>query len=270
MPDALGGDARRPKSMTCGRSQPSPTMMCLLKTQGMRPPTSLQVSERLLGKWRDECRSRRPLRRRRFRFCAHACPTPCLASMHRRLPCSRHPWRLACVKQPALRALFCATHSDWERFDEIFDAYWRGGGMRQRQILSGAPGASRAPARRLAQAHVPQEALGLPDRIERRNDEGAEHAADGRGRREGASRAEVLSVTDLRHIADPDDGGDGTRSRRGSPATTGAQFRLAAGKQAPGRRLDDLRRTIHRNVSHGGTLIDLARRALHRSSRCGL
>ena len=41
--------------------------------------------------------------------------------------------------KPALRALFCATHSDWERFDEIFDAYWRGEGMRQRQILSAAP-----------------------------------------------------------------------------------------------------------------------------------
>ena len=24
--------------------------------------------------------------------------------------------------KPALRALFCATHSDWERFDEVFDA----------------------------------------------------------------------------------------------------------------------------------------------------
>ena len=28
--------------------------------------------------------------------------------------------------KPALRALFCATHSDWERFDEIFDAYLAG------------------------------------------------------------------------------------------------------------------------------------------------
>jgi hypothetical protein len=28
--------------------------------------------------------------------------------------------------QSALRALFCATHSDWEKFDEIFDAFWRG------------------------------------------------------------------------------------------------------------------------------------------------
>ena len=32
--------------------------------------------------------------------------------------------------KPALRALFCATHSDWERFDEVFDAYWGGRHMR--------------------------------------------------------------------------------------------------------------------------------------------
>jgi uncharacterized protein len=159
--------------------------------------------------------------------------------------------------KPALRALFCATHSDWQRFDEIFDAYWRGEGMRQWQILSGAPGASQRPARRLAQAHVPQEALGLPDRVERRSDERAERTADGRGRREGASRAEVLSVTDLRHIADPDD----------VAATHALAARLARSMRARlvrreqvrrcGRRID-LRRTIHRNVSHGGTPIDLA------------
>ena len=58
--------------------------------------------------------------------------------------------------KPALRALFCATHSDWERFDEIFDAFWRGEGMRARQILSGAPGANKAAARKLAEAHVPR------------------------------------------------------------------------------------------------------------------
>src|SRR5580658_10373104 len=46
----------------------------------------------------------------------------------------------------ALRALFCATHSDWERFDEIFDAFWQGRHMRSRQVLSGAPIAGHAPA----------------------------------------------------------------------------------------------------------------------------
>src|SRR5262249_54511039 len=31
----------------------------------------------------------------------------------------------------AFRSLFCATHSDWERFDEIFDAHWLGFHMRR-------------------------------------------------------------------------------------------------------------------------------------------
>jgi len=159
--------------------------------------------------------------------------------------------------KPALRSLFCATHSDWQRFDEIFDAFWRGEGMRSRRILSGAPPAGHTPARKLAEAHVPQEALGLPDRVERRRDGNAESPADGRGRREGASRTELLTAADLRHVVDPDD----------VAATYALADRLARVMRARlvrreqirkrGRRLD-LRRTIHRNVSHGGTLLDLA------------
>ena len=158
--------------------------------------------------------------------------------------------------KPALRALFCATQSDWQRFDEIFDAFWRGRHMRQRQVLSGSPPAGHAPARRLAESHVPQGALGLPDHVQRRND-GGETPADGRGRREGASRVEALASTDLRHIVDPGD----------VAATHALAARLARVMRARlvrreqirrrGRRLD-LRRTIHRNVSHGGTLIELA------------
>jgi uncharacterized protein with von Willebrand factor type A (vWA) domain len=159
--------------------------------------------------------------------------------------------------KPALRALFCATHSDWQSFDDIFEAFWHGRGMRRRQNLSGSPSAPHAPARRLAEAHVPHDALGLPDHVERRADGDGENMADGRGRREGASRAEVLSTADLRHIVDPDD----------IAATHALAARLARVMRARlvrreqirkrGRRLD-LRRTIHRNVSHGGTPIDLA------------
>src|SRR5258708_29557490 len=54
--------------------------------------------------------------------------------------------------KPALRSLFCATHSDWERFDEIFESYWRGRGMRSVQTLGGTPTESRASLRRLAEA----------------------------------------------------------------------------------------------------------------------
>jgi len=159
--------------------------------------------------------------------------------------------------KPALRALFCATHSDWERFDEIFDAFWRGAGMRQRQILSGSPQAGRASPKKLAEAHVPEEARGLPHRVERRNEGDGDAAGEGRGRREGASSAESLSTTDLRQITDPAE----------IAATHALAARLARSMRARlvrreqvrrrGRRLD-LRRTIHRNVSHGGTLIELA------------
>ena len=160
--------------------------------------------------------------------------------------------------KPALRALFCATHSDWQRFDEIFDAFWQGRDMRQRQVLKGSPGQSPASApRRLAEAHVPKDALGLPDRVERRSDGDGDSAADGRGRREGASRVESLAATDLRHIVDPDEIA-ATHALAARLART-MRARLVRREQVRrrGRRLD-LRRTIHRNVSHGGTLIDLA------------
>ena len=158
--------------------------------------------------------------------------------------------------KPALRALFCATHSDWDRFDDIFDAFWRGQGMRSRQLLTQMSSMSRAPGQRLAEAKVPSEALKLPDHLERRSD-GNGQSADGRGRREGASRSENLMAVDLRHIVDPDE----------VAATHALAARLARIMRARllrreqirrrGPRLD-LRRTIHRNVSHGGTPIDLA------------
>jgi uncharacterized protein with von Willebrand factor type A (vWA) domain len=160
--------------------------------------------------------------------------------------------------KPALRALFCATHSDWERFDEIFDAFWQGRDMRQRHVLKGSSGQNPASApRRLAEAYVPKDALGLPDSVQRRNDVDGDSAADGRGRREGASRVESLAATDLRHIVDPDEIA-ATHALAARLART-MRARLVRREQVRrrGRRLD-LRRTIHRNVSHGGTLIELA------------
>jgi uncharacterized protein len=159
--------------------------------------------------------------------------------------------------RPALRALFCATHSDWQRFDDIFDAYWLGRGMRQARQITGTTSESRLSVKRMSEMAAPQGEPGLPDHVERRNDLESDIPQDGRGRREGASYGERLAATDLRHIVDPDD----------VAATHALAARLARSMRARlvrrqqvhrrGRRLD-LRRTIHRNVSHGGTPIDLA------------
>src|SRR5207244_5251545 len=104
----------------------------------------------------------------------------------------------------ALRSLFCATRSDWERFDEIFDAYWRGRGMRRVQTLSGTPAESRSPPRHLNVAGGAQEPAGEPDHIERRSGDDGDDAAHGRGRRAGATRAEHLAAADTRHGAHRD------------------------------------------------------------------
>ena len=169
------------------------------------------------------------------------------------LPVAARPAML----QAALRSLFCATHSDWERFDEIFDAFWRGHGLRQKRTLAGATSEAPAPLRRLAQAPVPQDRAGQPDRIERRDDGDVQDAGDGRGRRDGASRSENLASVDIRHIVDPDDIAQAHALAARLARAMRARLIRREQVRRRGRRLD-LRRTIHRSVSHGGTPVELA------------
>ncbi len=156
--------------------------------------------------------------------------------------------------QPALRALFCATHSDWERFDEIFAAYWLGRGNRVMRTVSGASSESPVSRKSLSQT-TPQGEMGAPDHVERRHGE-HDNPADGRGRREGASRAEALASADMRHIVNPEDLAE-AHALAGRLAKK-MRARLVRRQQVRrgGRRLD-LRRTIHRNISHGGTPVEL-------------
>ena len=158
--------------------------------------------------------------------------------------------------KPALRALFCATHSDWERFEEIFKAYWHGFGVSQARILAGTALESRTPARHLKDVGSPTGMPGLPDHLERRHDDG-NGAGDGRGKREGASRFESLASTDLRHIVDAADIAQTHALAVRLSRVMRARLVRREQVQWRGRRLD-LRRTIHRNVSHGGTLVELA------------
>ncbi len=157
--------------------------------------------------------------------------------------------------KPALRALFCATHSDWERFDEIFDAFWQARGVRQATTLAGTALESRAPARQLKDVGPRVGTPGLPDHVERRDEEG-DSPGDGRGKREGASRFENLSSADLRHIVDPADIAQTHALAERLARVMRARLVRRERARRRGRRLD-LRRTIHRSVSHGGTPLDL-------------
>ncbi len=157
--------------------------------------------------------------------------------------------------RPALRALLCSTHTDWERFDEIFDAYWRGRGVR-RVATAGTPSDSRRSRQGTTDAAAMQATAGRLDNMEQLETTGGD-AADRQERRRDAAAAERLAATDLRHVV------DATEIARVHALAERLAHRMRARlvrrtqARRRGRRLD-LRRTIHRSVSHGGTPIDLA------------
>jgi uncharacterized protein with von Willebrand factor type A (vWA) domain len=159
--------------------------------------------------------------------------------------------------RPALRALFCSRHSDWQKFDEIFDAWWTGRGMKSATRMSGAP--QKAPNGLQAVA-AGNRGLGdnqNADHVQR--GEGSEEAEVGQSKREGASRTELLTKTDFRHLTDPDDlaAAHDLAARLARRMRARLTRRMRA--RHTGQRLD-LRRTIHKSVAHGGTPIDLVHR----------
>jgi len=158
--------------------------------------------------------------------------------------------------KPALRTLFCATRSDWERFDEIFDAFWLAHGIRQASVLAGATPEGAAPVRALKDVGPRGGKPGLPDHVERRQDDGG-YSVDSRGKREGASRAENLASIDLRHIVNPEEIRDAHALAERLARVMRARLIRRERLRKLGRRLD-LRRTIHKSVSHGGTPLELA------------
>ena len=164
-----------------------------------------------------------------------------------------------------LRALLCARHADWERYDELFDAYWLAHGMRRAGSVSGDLG--RKGGRRRPAGGERGEPSGPPEKVERGGDDDATGAAGLGDRRGGASGDEALSATDLRYLNDPDELAriDALSQRLAARMRTRLSRRRRV--RARGRRLD-LRTIIHRSIPYGGTPMRLAfRRRRHKPLR---
>lgn len=159
--------------------------------------------------------------------------------------------------RPALRALFCSRHSDWQKFDEIFDAWWTGRGMKSATRMSGAP--QKAPNGLQAVAAGKSGLGGNQNADHVQRTEGSEQAEIGQSKREGASRTELLAKTDFRHLTDPDDlaAAHDLAARLARSMRARLTRRMRARRK--GQRLD-LRRTIHKSIAHGGTPIELVHR----------
>lgn len=145
-----------------------------------------------------------------------------------------------------LRAIFCASTTDWERFDDLFDSFWFYDSERTVIRVSGT--LPRAGGEGEAPSPAPFGAGG--------EGEGAEETLG------GASAAERLAGTDFRHLETAQDlQAVYTLAER---LARRLRWRLSRRQRIKrrGRRVD-LRNTIHRSLRHGGTPLDLAYRRRH-------
>src|SRR5579863_2794618 len=150
----------------------------------------------------------------------------------------------------ALKHLFSARKSDWEKFDGLFDAFWLGKRVRSRIMTSGAAKAVNNPSlKNLQDKDDTRSGASATDQLP--SPEDAPEGRGGEGRMEGASRAENLDEVDFRKLADPEQVAQAHEAA--SRLAKAMRTRLTRRDLARwrGYRLD-LRRTIHRNISHGG------------------
>jgi uncharacterized protein len=164
----------------------------------------------------------------------------------------------ASAARPALKTLLCGCRSDWDRFDDFFDAYWLGRGVKSRVQTTPSRGPSQPRAADGPHGRNDGRQTNLATDVERGHDErGLEATPD--GRREGASRSESLSGVDFRKIADPEAMAQAHALAERLARTMRTRLTRRDRLAARGRRID-LRRTIRASLPTGGTPIQLVYR----------
>jgi uncharacterized protein len=159
----------------------------------------------------------------------------------------------------ALKHLFSARRSDWEKFDGLFDAFWLGKRVRSRSVTTGSAKAANNPSLKSLQDAAERRAGSdaVPDQVPSTED--ADSRRSGEGRMEGASRADNFAEVDFRKLADPEQVAQAHQAAADLARIMRTRLTRRDLARQRGYRLD-LRRTIHRNISHGGTPISLVRR----------
>ncbi|NNF97314.1 MAG: VWA domain-containing protein [Halobacteria archaeon] len=153
-----------------------------------------------------------------------------------------------------LRSLLCSDQDDWERFDELFDAYWRPANVESHyQPMAGAPVEPRNSLKNEGQKHAG--AANEADQV----GEGDGQDASEDGTREGASRHENLLHTDFQFIADNRQMRAVERLVERLARKMRRRLKRREKVQQQGRRIH-LRRTVRNSLRFGGMPLQLAYR----------
>jgi uncharacterized protein with von Willebrand factor type A (vWA) domain len=159
----------------------------------------------------------------------------------------------------AFKHLLSACKSDWDKFDGLFDAFWLGKRRRSRSRTMGSAQRDNSPSLKdIQEARAEQGgSQSATDQVPTSDD--APEGRGGEGRMEGASRAENLAEVDFRRLADPDQVAQAHEAAAQLAKAMRTRLTRRDLARLRGYRLD-LRRTIHRNISHGGVPISLVKR----------
>ncbi len=163
----------------------------------------------------------------------------------------------------ALKALFCARRSDWLKFDEIFDAYWLERGLKHSKIAAPANATTPSKARQLLLGETEKSGPSALGEQVPKDGDGNTPQPEGSARMDGASRVALLTETDFRKIADPDAIVEAHAQAERLARIMRSKLSRRERARNKGRRLEP-RRTIRRNIAHGGVPIDLVWRAKKR------
>lgn len=161
--------------------------------------------------------------------------------------------------QQGLKSLLSARQAEWDKFDDLFEAYWFRRG-RERTAAKPVNAHQRATARHpgIWSSHLPaQAASGLASSSGNDDDRETSGTASGRV---VASMAQQLRQTDLRHIADPEELAEAERLARTLATAIRDRLSRRYAFAETGRKLD-FRRTFRANLGHGGEPITLAHKA---------
>lgn len=160
-----------------------------------------------------------------------------------------------------LRALLCNNQDDWARFDELFDAYWRPGNVRQRIQEQPRAAILRKPSQDAGSASGNANQPAASEADEPGYDEGDNAAPT--GVRSGASAFERTAGADFRQLVD--DGQMRELERLAEQLARNMRRRLIRRQkvQHHGRRID-LRHTFRASLRYGGTPLELVFRHRYR------
>ena len=153
-----------------------------------------------------------------------------------------------------LRSLLCSDQDDWERFDELFEAYWRPGNVESHyQPMAGAPLESRNTLKHEQQKHA-----GAANEADQGGEGDGQDATED-GAREGASSHENLLTTDFQFLADNRQMRTVERLVERLARKMRRRLKRREKVQQQGRRIH-LRRTVRNSLRFGGMPLQLAYR----------